>query len=125
MTTLFTMTRDINGYNGFGLIPTDTQYSATLTVSTDTSLTVPTVFALGNSSSTLKAKLIAIIVSDPGQSVWVALNATAAIPVGASFATTTSALNPSAYEVKGGDVLHFFTASAGVSVSVRFYWITS
>ena len=125
MTTKFNMTRDINGYNGFGLPASDTNYSATLAISTDTSLTVPTVFALGDSSSTSKAKLIAIIVPDPGSSVWVALNTAASAPAGASFAATASFLNPAALEVKGGDVIHFFCTTANVSVSVRFYWITS
>jgi hypothetical protein len=125
MTTLFNMTRDINGYNGFGLKPTDTAYSATLIASTDTALTVPIEFALGNCSSTAVARLLAIIVSDPGDAVWVALNATATVPAGAAFAPTLSALNPAAYEVKGGDVLHFITAGTGVDISIRFYWITS
>lgn len=125
MTTIFGMTRDVAGYNGFGLKPTDTAYSATLAANTDTTLTVPLEFALGNCSSTAVARLLAIIVSDPGDSVWVALNATASLPVGASFAATTSALNPAAYEVKGGDVLHFITSGTGVDISIRFYWLTS
>lgn len=125
MTTLFTMTRDLNGYNGFGLKPTDTAYSCTLTASTDTTLTVPIEFALGNCSSTQVARLLAIIVSDPATSVWVALNATAGAPAGSNFATTLSALNPAAYEVKGGDVLHFYSTQTAVNVSVRLYWISS
>lgn len=122
MTTPFCMSRDINGMNGFGLIPTDTQVSVTLTALTDTTYTIPETFTLGRASSTLKAKVIAIIASDPGSSVWVALNATAAVPVGATFAATTSALNPSAYEVQAGDVLHCIS-SGTPSVSIRLYWL--
>ena len=119
------MTRDINGFNGFGLQISDTNYSATLAASTATPLTVPlTVTELGQSYGTAKARLIAIITSDPGSSVWVANNGTAAVPAGGSFASTTSALNPAALEVKVGDVLSFISAGTP-SVSVRFYWINS
>ena len=134
MPTPFNMTRDIAGYNGFGLVPTDTAYSATLAINTDTTLTVPSSSTLGGASyyddTVLSSKLaghprlIAIIVSTPGSSVWVAKNTAATVPAGATFAATASALNPSAYEVKGGDVLHFICASANVDVSVRFYWLT-
>ena len=118
------MTKDIGGFNGFGLPPSNTNYSATLAAATNTTFTVPTDGSLGQSSSTAKEKLIAIIVSDPGASVWVSLNATAAIPVGASFAATASMLNPAAIEVKGGDVINCI-CTAGASISIRFYWIAS
>ena len=118
------MTRDINGYNGFGLPASNTNYSVTLVASTDTTLTVPIDGALGQSSSTSKEKLIAIITHDLGVNIWVAVNATATLPAGASFAATASFENPAAIEVKGGDILHFIS-SGTPSISVRFYWITS
>jgi len=126
MATKFSMTRDINGYNGFGLVFTDTAYSATLTVSTDTTLTIPSNDSLGGASFPYdsKPRLIAIFSFDPGESVWVANGAVAAVPGGASFAATASELNPAAREVKGGDVLHFFTATANVDVWVGLYWLT-
>lgn len=135
MATKFNMTKDVAGYNGFGLVPTDTAYSATLAVSTDTSLTIPSSSSIGGAAyynkqnTTLaadqgKPRLIAIIVSDPGESVWVAKNTAASVPAGSTFAATASAMNPAAYEVIGGDVLHFFTATANVQVSVRLYWLT-
>lgn len=135
MSTKFNMTKDVAGYNGFGLVPTDTAYSATLTINTDTTLTIPSSSSIGGAAyynkqnTTLAAdqgqpRLIAIVVSDPGQSVWIAKNTTASVPVGATFAATASALNPAAYEVIGGDVLHFICATANVSVSVRLYWLT-
>ena len=123
-TTIFAMNRDVNGFNGFGLKPTNLAYSATLAASTDTSLTIPEVDSLGMSCSTKNARLIAIITSDPGSSVWVALNATAAIPAGSTFATTASALNPAAYEVQATDVLHFFSTGTP-GISVRLYWLSS
>ncbi len=121
MATRFNMTRDINGFNGFGLPFTDTAYSATLTTTTDTTLTVPSTVALGRQGPSQKAQWIAIFIFDPGTSVWVANNTTAGVPAGASFGATVSELNPAARFVNGGDVLHFYTSGTGVSVSVLFY----
>lgn len=125
MATKFKLTRDINGYNGFGLPFTDTAYSVTLSANTDTSLTVPAASAPGGASYSGSAKplLVALFQYDPGTSVWVANNTTAAAPGGSSFAATASELNPSAREVHGGDVLHFLSTGTGVNVSVNFYWL--
>lgn len=126
MATRFSMTRDINSFNGFGLQFTDTAYSATLAATTDTTLTVPSGDSMGGGSfpADNKPRLIAIFSFDPGEAVWVAIGATAAVPAGASFAATSSSLNPAAREVKGGDVLHFFTSASNVVVGVEFYWLT-
>lgn len=124
MTTKFNMTRDINGYNGFGLQFTDTAYSCTLGASSDTSLTVPDAVGIGGPQiyqGTGKAFTLAIFSYDPGTAVWIALNTTAANPAGASFATTASELNPTARIVQGGDVIHFFTLDSNVDVGVAFY----
>jgi len=125
MTTPFALTRDINGYNGFGIKFSDTNYSATLATGTNTTLTVPSLSPPGGASYSGSANpiLIALFEYDSGTSVWVSLNATAATPAGASFAATNSQLNPSARQVKAGDVLNFITAGTGVNVSVCFYWI--
>lgn len=126
MATKFAMTRDINGYNGFGLQFTDTAYSATLATSTDTTLTVPDGSTMGGAGFSADAQpvLIAIFSYTPGESVWVAINDTAEVPAGASFAATISELNPSARQVQGGDVLHFISDGTDVVVSVSFYWLT-
>lgn len=126
MATKFAMTRDINGYNGFGLKFTDTAYSAALAATTDTSVTVPSTDSLGGLSFALNSEpvLIAIFSYTPGAEVWVANGATATVPVGSSFAITSSELNPAGREVKGGDVLHFYTAGSTVNVSISFYWLT-
>ncbi len=121
MTTKFNMSRDINGYNGFGLTFTDTAYSATLATTTDTTLTVPSAIGIGKQGYATVAQTLAIFTFDPGTSVWVANNTTAASPAGASFAATSSELNPAARLVNGGDVLHFYTTGTGVNVSVSFY----
>ena len=111
----------IKGQNGFGLPFSNTAYSATLAANTDTTLTVPTGSALGAPEATAVNKYIAVI-DYSVNNVWVALNATAAFPAGAAFATTTSELLPLGKYVKAGDVLHFISAT-GADVSVTFYAI--
>ena len=121
MTTKFVMSRDINGYNGFGLVPTTEQYSVTLSANTDTTVTVPSTIGLGKQGPATVAQSIAIITADPGTTIWVAVNTTAAAPAGSTFATTHSAQNPGAIQVNGGDVIHVFTTGTGVNVGIRFY----
>jgi hypothetical protein len=115
------MVRDINGYNGFGLSISDTKYSAILTVSTDTSLAVPEGSTMGSGHSTNIIKYLAIFSYSPGASVWVSVNATAAVAAGASFAVTTSELLPTARYVSYGDTLHFISPAASAEVGVAFY----
>lgn len=122
MTMPFAMSRDINGYNGFGLQFSDTKYSASIAQNTDTTLTIGGSAVMGAAAATTYNKYIAIFSYEAGAQVWVANNATAGVPGGATFASTSSELNPAAREVKAGDVLHFFTADAsGATVSVVIY----
>lgn len=99
----------------FSLRFADLKYSATLAATTDTALTIP-----GNAS-----RYKALIKVEGSGHVWVANNATAAVPAGAGFAATTSELVPQnggiCREVKAGDVLHFYTATANIDVSVVLY----
>ncbi len=108
----------------FGIRFADLLYSADLDAATDTALTIP-----GNAPK-YKALIKAGLATD-GESgalipseVWVAQNATAAVPAGASFAVTTSELITLNYyicrEVRAGDVLHFYATSGG-TVSVVLY----
>jgi hypothetical protein len=110
----------------------DTCYSVTLSATTDTSLTVPGTTLMGVLTSYNKDpvdngnnKVRAIIRSSAASNVWVALNATAAVPAGNTFATTTSELVNGDYaiarDVIVGDVIHFYTAASNVVVSVSFY----
>ncbi len=41
MSTKFNMTRDVNGYNGFGVMFADDAYQASLTANVAQSLTIP------------------------------------------------------------------------------------
>lgn len=111
MATKFAISRDANGFLSYVLPFSDTRYSVTLTASSTTSLTVPASLEKG----------VAVFSYTPGGNVWVANNATAAVPAGASFAATTSVLNPVAKEVKGADVLSFISPDSDIDVGVEFY----
>jgi hypothetical protein len=125
MATKYNLTRDINGYNGFGLDFTDTGYNVTLTASTDTTLTVPNINPLGGASysGSAQPQLIAIFSYTAAKDVWVSKNAAASVPAGATLAASSSRLLPTARKVQGGDVLHFYTTASSASVDVQFYWI--
>lgn len=121
MPTQFSMQPDVRGVNGFGLLFTDTARSATLATTTATALTVPSSGSLGGGKTQTKNIWLAVFSYTPGAEVWVANNATAAVPGGAAFAATVSELNPAARVVLGADVLSFYTTGTGVNVSVSFY----
>jgi len=124
MTTQYKLQKDVAGYNGFGLQFCDQKWSASLAVTTDTTLTVPLNGAMGQALNSVN-KWLAVIQVEANASVWFALNATAAVPAGATFALTTSDLIiGSQYygvEVKAGDVMHFLAPVAGTDILVKFY----
>lgn len=113
--TQFNLLRDINGYNGFGLQFSIDKFSANLSTNSDTTQVVPS----------YAPHYIAVFSYQPGASVWVANNATAAKPVGSTFAAVTSELNPVARYVKAGDTLHFITGDASALVGIVFYALPS
>lgn len=124
MTTQYKLQKDVQGFNGFGLAFSDLKYSASLAVSTDTTLAVPLQGAIGAPLNSVN-KWLAIIQVEANLSVWFALNATAAIPAGSTFALTTSDLiigtEYYGVEVKAGDVMHFLAPTAGTDIMVKFY----
>ena len=91
------------------------KYSASLTATTNTTLTIP---------GTAPRYKAVIKVKNNGV-VWVALNKTAETAAGPSFAATDSELISDAKslcrEVKAGDVLNFFSETSATSVSVVLY----
>ena len=103
----------------FGLNFSNQIYSCTLTASTDTVLTLP------GTAPRFKA----IIKASADATVYVAVNATAAVPAGDTFAATTSELIPVngvlCREVWGTDALHFITAGSSDSVTVSLYSVQS
>jgi hypothetical protein len=124
MTTQYKLQKDIAGYNGFGLPFSDLKFSAALAITTDTTLTVPSSGAIGAPLNEVN-RFLAIIQVKANAEVWCALNATAAVPAGTSFAATTSELiigsEYYAREVKAADVLHFMAPVAATDISVVFY----
>lgn len=112
----------IKGVNGFGLPFCSQIYSATLAAATNTTLTVPSMSAIGTLNSTTLPLYVAIFTYAPSAKVYVANNATAVVPAGAAFAVASSSLNPTARVVKGGDVINFI-CTAGADVTVEFYSI--
>lgn len=109
--TKLALTRDINGYNTFGLPFATQKYDTTLAATVEQTLTAPTSNING---------YLAVFSCEPGSKVWVALAATATLP-GAAFAVTDSELNPTAREVPAGGVLHFITNDTAAEVGVAFY----
>lgn len=103
----------------FGLNFSNQIYSATLTASTDTALTMP-----GTAP-----RFRAVIKASANNNVYASLNSTAAVPAGASFAASTSELIPvngvMCREVWGTDVIHFITADTGAHVTVSLYSVQS
>ena len=81
MTTQYKLQKDVAGYNGFGLPPCDQKFSASLAATTDTTLTVPSSGALGAPLNQVN-RFLAVIQVEANLSVWLAINATAAVPVG-------------------------------------------
>lgn len=111
MPTKFNMTRDIAGYNGFGLPFTLDARSAVLAAGVAQSVAVPDTYP----------NWIVVLSYTPGSSIWVDTLTTAVAPTGA-FSATTSELNPSARFVKSTDTLSFITSDAtSPMVSVLFY----
>lgn len=106
----------------------DQVYSATITVGVEQLLTVPASAGLGEVDIRRHPYIVVIKAQLANSDAWVAVNKTAAVPVGATFASTTSeilnAQNPLIKYVVGGDVLHFITSAATMSISVTFYTLS-
>lgn len=111
--TKFLMTRDIGGYNGFGVPFCNDGEQAVLAQNTEQHVTVPSTHPYW----------LAVFSFSPGSNVWVDGTTTATFPAG-SFAATTSDLNPSARLVKAGTTLSFITNdTTNPYVKVSFYTV--
>jgi hypothetical protein len=108
--TKFILTTDINGNDTYVLPFCDLKYSTSLVATVEQTLTIP-------SDANV---YIVIFFIEAGSEVWIAKNATAALP-GGSFAATTSSLCPSARAtVVPGDVLHFISG-IDCNIGVELY----
>lgn len=127
MTTLYKNYNEVQSFNDYGQQACTQIYTASLAATTDTTLTVPGGGIMGGISATTTNGMIAVIRVE--NNTWVALNQTAAVPAGATFAASGSELVTSgqsmAKVVDVGDVIHFYTATAGTDVSVAFYALSA
>lgn len=98
MSTKFLMTRDVAGYNGFGVIPTYDIQGCSLTANAAQTFTVPDNYP----------NWIAIFSPTPGANIFVSFTTTAAVPSG-TVSTITSILLPSARFLKGGSTFSVIT----------------
>lgn len=104
--------RDVQGYNAYAPQDSTNKYSATITNGTATSITVP------NSHQVW----IAAFSYSPGANVWVDFTgATAAIPVGATLASTTSSLLPGQRTVYANGKISIITDNASEDVGIELW----
>jgi hypothetical protein len=101
MSTKFNMTRDLNGYNGFGIQPTYDIQGCSLAASSAQTFTVPNNYP----------NWIAIFSYTPGSNIFVDFTTTATVPGGTVGAITT-VLNPAGRALKGGSTFSVITPDA-------------
>lgn len=101
MSTKLSLTKDINGYNAFGVIPTYDVWAGSLAVSTEQHIVVPSNFEYW----------LAIFTYSPGANVWVDFSTTATVPT-TTISLVSTVLNPSGRQVKAGQTISFITADA-------------
>jgi hypothetical protein len=99
MSTKLSLTKDINGYNAFGIIPTYDIYAGGLAASTEQHFTVPSNYEYW----------LAIFTFSPGANVWVDFSGTATVP-STTIAAVHTVLNPAGRQVKAGSVISLITA---------------
>lgn len=110
-TTRFIMTRDINGYNGYGLAPSSVKKSVTLDANTEATFVTPA----DNDN------YLVIFSIQPGSTVWVAYGETAEVPAGNTVTSTTSELNPVARFLPKSTTVSLITANTTADVGITIY----
>lgn len=103
--------KDVQGFNSFSPVQADQKYSATLASSGNSTITVPST----------DENWVAAFSFAPGATMWVSVGGTAAAPAGATFASTTSELNPGSRKVKAGDVIDILNSGTASEVGVVLY----
>lgn len=108
MSTELQFGRDVQGYNAYAPYPSTNKFSATITASNPTSITVPSNFPLWVVSFRYSPN-----------DVWVDVSGAAAIvPVGATLVATTSELNPASLTLTSGTSISVITSQTTAEVSV-------
>lgn len=127
MTTPYSMIRDINGYNGFGLPLSDSTFNSYLTAGTNETLTVPSDNSVGITSGNPRHKFVARLVFTPGKQIFVAINQEAFFTASGPFDVTHSAqfTQNELILVNAGDVINVKTPDSGCTVTVSFYALIS
>jgi hypothetical protein len=104
--------RDEQGYNAYAPQDSSLKYSATITNGSATSITIPKSYQIW---------IVAFSIQ-PGGNVWVDFSgATAAIPAGATLASTTASLNPGQRTVFSGGTISIITDNASVDVGIELW----
>lgn len=110
-TTRFLMTRDIAGYNGFGLVPSNIIHGVALVTNAAQSFTLP-------SDATT---YLVVFSYGAGSNVFVDSTTTAAAYTG-TIGLRTSELNPNARQYKSGTTISLLTPDlAGAYVEAAVY----
>lgn len=104
--------RDEQGYNAYAPYDSQNKVSATLGAGAASSFTVPSNYPIW----------VVAFSPQPGTNVWVDFTgATAAAPVGATFAATTSSLNPGQRTVLAGTRISCITDNTTADVGVEMW----
>lgn len=112
MPTRFLMTRDVAGFNGFGLVPSSDGFSGLLATDTAQTINVPTDYKL----------YIAVFSYTPGANVFVDFSGATAVTPSGAIAASTVRLLPSGRQVEGGSSMSVITPDAnGSYLTVEFY----
>lgn len=98
MSIRFIMTRDVNGYNGFGLPFSQDTWGGFFAPNAEQHFTVPE-----NSQN-----WIALFSYSGGISIWVSVGQTVVLP-SSTFGPVNCELNPQGLQVKGGDLISIIT----------------
>ena len=115
MATKLSLTRDINGYSTFGLLPPLAADNQNTTLSANSAQT----FTINGNYSVASV----IFQIPPGAAIFVAHNTTATLP-GGSVATSASVLNPVSWQVNQGDTISAITADTSDYFGITTYAIS-
>lgn len=112
MTIQLNFGRDVQGMNAYAPQMSDIMYSCGLASADDDYITVPE----------SNDNWIAVFSYQPGGTIWVSVNDTAAPPASGSFSSTTSFLLPSQLKVKKSDEISFYNnSSTDQDIGVALY----